>query len=55
VTSSPFLGYERAFGTISPDVAALAERCRHTWQAELAERPGRTASRLDVSIPLEAL
>ena len=49
------LGYERASRTISPSVAARAERCRERWQADLAERPGRTASRLDVSTPIGEL
>ncbi|HEX2069709.1 MAG TPA: sulfotransferase [Actinomycetota bacterium] len=35
------LGYERAFPTISPDIAAIADRCRDRW---LAERPRRRAS-----------
>lgn len=49
------LGYERAFQTISPGVAARAKRCREMWQAELRERRGRGASRLDVSAALQAL
>jgi hypothetical protein len=47
-------GYERAFLTISDETAARAERARAAWHAELVERRSRLASRLDLSIPVQA-
>jgi Sulfotransferase family len=49
------LGYERAFGAISDEVATLALSCREDWEAELEERRRGLAARFDLSIPLEAL
>ena len=46
------LGYERAFPTVSADVARLADRCRKAWESELRERGRSVASRLD---PLPSL
>lgn len=48
------LGYERSFGTISPEIAAVAERCRRWWESEIEQRheefAGRVASAMD-SLP----
>jgi hypothetical protein len=33
------LGYQRAFGDISPEVAATADRCRRWWASEMPHRP----------------
>jgi len=48
------LGYERAFSTITPEVDALASRCRPAWERELRTRRRRAASRLDPFPALEA-
>jgi glycosyltransferase involved in cell wall biosynthesis len=37
------LGYERTVQRISPDVAALAERCKRWWEAEIAWRERASA------------
>lgn len=34
------VGYERAFSTISPEVAKVAEQCRNWWETEMAVRAG---------------
>jgi Sulfotransferase family len=39
------LGYERAYPTISPDIEAIAERCRAWWASERVERPSLGKSR----------
>jgi hypothetical protein len=47
-------GYERAFATVSDEAAERAARLRAAWESELAERRGRLATRLDLSIPVRA-
>ncbi|MEE9129378.1 MAG: sulfotransferase [Phycisphaerales bacterium] len=38
------LGYERAFDTISPEIAAVAEQCGRWWESQMAERRRRAGS-----------
>jgi hypothetical protein len=48
------LGYERAYDNISAEIEELAAKCRDAWAAEMRERRGSLASRLDLSPAVEA-
>ncbi len=41
------LGYERCFARFSPEILALARRCRDWWEAEMTRRQARAPGRLD--------
>ena len=38
------LGYERAVETVSPEIAAVADRCRRWWESRMARRQARASS-----------
>ena len=39
------LGYERAFNTVSPKIATVAERCEKWWESKMARRREKAGRR----------